>query len=1025
MNTRFKDAMSKLWRLRLLRAIGIALIAYALIGFLIAPPIVKWQLNRTLSSVTGREVNVEKVRINPFALSVRLQGFRMREAQGNDNAATFEELYVNLSTVSLFRLAPVLDEIRLTRPAVRIVRLNDKRYNFQDIIERLTAKPAEPSPQAESGQPPRFSLNNIELVDGRVDFDDRPAGKKHVVSAIRLGIPFISSLPYAAELKVEPYFSTQVNGTPLELKGTTKPFNDTRETSFRIALESLDLTRYIDYSPVPLDVRLTRGTLSTRLTLALTTRANQLDTLALSGDVGLRDLDLADTSGQAIASLASLDANARIALTHRDKKQSLNVSDAATTLRGLRVADGNTREALAEIGEIAVNQVRASLDTHDLQIGLLAIRAPRVHVARARDGSFNFDDLTQRFGNAPAPEAAKPATPWIVTLGQFRLEDGALTYDDATPATPFRSTLSEVALAADNLSTARDTTSTLRLDAVVNKRGTLHTEGTATITPLNAALDVAIKDIALLPFQPYVSEQMNVELTQGVVQSRARVYLAAPEDKPVQVRFGGDIGVRGFAARDTRTDQELLRWKRLDLKGVDASTEPLKVHVREIVLRDFYSRLIVDADGVLNVQTLMRDAPPTVAEAASPGPAAEQVPPAAATGNLRVGRIVVSGGTVNFSDYHIRPNVSANLAELSGSVTEMTPETPGEVELNGKVAGDAPLTVKGRINPLAADLFADIEANASEIELPQLSPYSIKYAGYGIEKGKLSMRLKYLIDQRKLEATNGIYLDQLTFGEHVDSPTATKLPVLLAVSLLKDRNGVIDVNLPISGSLDDPEFRVGRIILKVLGNLIAKAATSPFALLGAAFGGGEELSAVDFNAGHASLTPAAEQKLATLAKALADRPALRMEIAGRANPDTDPDAWRRAQIEDKIRTQKLKSLGDAAASSAETVTIAPDERTRYLTAAYKAEKFSKPRNFIGIAKSLPPEEMERLMFENIRVTDDDLRALANRRAQAVKEWLAGPGGIATERLFLTAPQLGDTGLKDGAHAAPRAEFTLK
>ncbi len=1025
MNTRFKDTVRKLWRLRLPRTIGLVLLAYAVIGFLIAPPLLKWQLERTLSSVLGRTVSVEKVRVNPFALSVRLQGFRMREAQGNENAATFDDLYVNLSTSSLFRLAPVLDEIRLTRPAVRIVRFSDKRYNVQDIIERLTAMPAQPSPPTEPGPPPRFSLNNIELVEGRVDFDDRPAGKQHVVAAIHLGIPFISNLPYATDLKVEPAFSAQVNGTPLELKGTTKPFHDTRETNFRIALESLDLTRYVEYSPVPLDMHIARGTLSTHLTLALTTRGNLLDTLAVSGDTGLRDLELTDAGGQPIASLASLDANARVALTRRDKKQSLDVSDAAATLRGLRVADGGAREALAEIGEIAVNNVRAGLDTHDLHIGSLAIRAPRAHVARARDGSFSFDKLTQGADDTPARDDAKPAAPWIVTLGQLRLDDGALQFDDATPAKPFRSTLSDIALAADNLSTAPDTRSTIRLDAAVNKRGTLHAEGSAGISPLNAAFDVAIKEIALLPFQPYIAEQLNVELTQGVVQSRARLHLAASGDKPLQIRVGGDIGVRGFAARDTRTDQELLRWKQLDLKGVDAGTAPLKVHVREIQLRDFYSRLIVDADGVLNVQTLAREAPPAAVDATRTAPAAEQAPPAAAPENLRVGRIVVSGGTVNFSDFHIRPNVIANLAELAGHVTEMTTETPGEVELQGKVAGDAPLTVKGRINPLAADLFADIEANASEIELPQLSPYSIKYAGYGIEKGKLSMRLKYLIDQRKLEATNGIYLDQLTFGEHVDSPTATKLPVLLAVSLLKDRNGVIDVSLPISGSLDDPEFRVGRIILKVLGNLIAKAVTSPFALLGAAFGGGEELASVDFEAGHASLSPAAEQKLAALAKALADRPALRMEIAGRADPVTDPDAWRHAQIEDKIRQQKLKSLGDAAASGTQAVTITPEERLRFLTAAYKAEKFPKPRNFIGIAKSLPPEEMGRLMFENTHVTNEDLLGLANRRAQSVKDWLAGSGGIATERLFLTAPQLGDAGLESGVRAAPRAEFALK
>jgi hypothetical protein len=284
------------------------------------------------------------------------------------------------------------------------------------------------------------------------------------------------------------------------------------------------------------------------------------------------------------------------------------------------------------------------------------------------------------------------------------------------------------------------------------------------------------------------------------------------------------------------------------------------------------------------------------------------------------------------------------------------------------------------------------------------------------------MRLKYFVEHSNLSAENNIYLDQLTFGEKVDSPTATKLPVLLAVSLLQDRNGVIDIKLPISGSLNDPKFSLGGIILQVFVNLITKAVTSPFALLGAAFGGGEELGSVDFAPGRAALAPEAETKLKTLAKALNDRPGLKMDIAGRVDPGADREGIKRFSIERKIKSQKFKAT--EGSGSVDGIVIEPAEYEKYLTAAYKAEKFSKPRNFIGIAKSLPVPEMEKLMFDNEKATDEDLRRLANQRAQAVKDWLVEKGSLQAERLFLTAPRIGTENMKDQG-GLMRAEFTLK
>jgi hypothetical protein len=288
------------------------------------------------------------------------------------------------------------------------------------------------------------------------------------------------------------------------------------------------------------------------------------------------------------------------------------------------------------------------------------------------------------------------------------------------------------------------------------------------------------------------------------------------------------------------------------------------------------------------------------------------------------------------------------------------------------------------------------------------------------------VNVEYHIENRKLAAKNNIYLDQLTFGEKVESPTATKLPVTLAVALLKDRNGVIDVNLPISGSLDDPQFSVIGIVFQVIGNLIVKAVTAPFALLGAMFGGGEELAYLEFAAGSAALDADDVGKLKSLSKALTDRPGLKLDVAGRVDPEVDREGLKRASIDRKVRTQKFNDLRreGKAPASADAVTVEAAEYEKYLRRAYGDEKFPKPRNVIGIAKDLPVPEMETLMLTHAQVTDEDLRLLANARAQAAKDWIVDEGKMPAERVFLVAPKLSPEGIKDKGKPT-RVDFGVK
>jgi hypothetical protein len=395
---------------------------------------------------------------------------------------------------------------------------------------------------------------------------------------------------------------------------------------------------------------------------------------------------------------------------------------------------------------------------------------------------------------------------------------------------------------------------------------------------------------------------------------------------------------------------------------------------------------------------------------------------------VTIEKVTLQGGTVNFSDRYIKPNFSATMLEIGGRVTGLSSEETkmADVELRGKLDNYAPLEIIGKVNPLRDDLFLDLAISFKDMDLSPLTPYSGRYLGYVIEKGKLALNLHYLIEKKKLDSQNKILLDQFTLGSHVDSPDATKLPVKLAIALLKNRRGEIDLDVPVSGQIDDPKFSIGRIIIKILLNLLVKAATAPFALLGALFGGGEELSYVEFDHGLSNLNEAGMKKVDTLIKALHDRPSLKLEIEGHADMDKDREGMKQVLFKRKVKAQKLKDTVQQgiAAVPVDEVKIEPAEYAKYLKLAYKDEKFPKPRNVVGMAKDLPAPEMEKLMLTYIEVKDDDLRMLASQRALAIKDLLLKSKLVEQERIFLVEPKTLQPEKKEKVRDS-RVDFKLK
>jgi hypothetical protein len=594
------------------------------------------------------------------------------------------------------------------------------------------------------------------------------------------------------------------------------------------------------------------------------------------------------------------------------------------------------------------------------------------------------------------------------------------------------------------------------VDGTLNRKGTFKVTGTAAITPLKADLRVATKRLDLAFADPYVSSRLNAIITSANLTMDGAVGLEQAH-KDFLVSYKGDASLGAVRMLDKLTNDLFFRMAALNVNKIDFALGKgaPKVHVGAIALNDFYSRIILNSNGKLNLKDITaspQEAPtsltraagepgskgavpvaptstPTSAAAPSPvaatapgaSPAAEASPAQPYQGqpmnaDVELGKITLKGGKVDYTDNFIKPNYTANLTDMEGQVGAFGTKStePAPVSLDGQINGSSPINIDGSINPLAPTAFVDIKAKANAIELTGLSPYTTKYTGYPIVKGTLTVDVHYLLDTGKLTADNHIFIDQLTFGDHVESPDATNLPIRLAVSLLKNSKGQIDVRVPISGSLSDPQFSIGSIILGAFMNLIVKAATAPFSLIASAFGsvtgGGapQDLAYIEFVPGYATLTPDSQQKLDTVSKALADRTALKLNIEGRVDPKFDTDGYREASLDHSIRVLRHKAEGDSADPNAK---LSAADYNKYLAKAYSAGDFKKPRDAIGLAKTLPPDQMKKLILENTPVTDQDLKNLADARASAVRAYL-GKQKVDSGRMFIVAPKMDATGIKD-------------
>jgi hypothetical protein len=440
---------------------------------------------------------------------------------------------------------------------------------------------------------------------------------------------------------------------------------------------------------------------------------------------------------------------------------------------------------------------------------------------------------------------------------------------------------------------------------------------------------------------------------------------------------------------------------------------------------------LTDAAGVRSAAPMQAQAPglnaPTAGSAQRSVATVSGAAAASQTPRVSIGTLRVASGNVVFTDLFIRPNYTANLTQLTGSIDALASDQrdPANVLITGRVDDDTPLEITGKVNPLAPRTFVDLRAVARGFDLPKISAYSGRWAGYAIEKGKLSANVRYKVEGDKLDAENKLTINQLTFGEKVDSRDALKLPVQLAVSLLKDANGNIDLDLPVSGTLSDPQFSVGGLIWRAIGNLLVKVVTSPFrflASLGKDSGAGADLSQIEFSAGDARIDDEDRKRLDGLASGLAARPALTLDIVGYADPRTDGEALQRERLERALRGTKLgdvRRTNKASELTIDTVSVEASERAGLVERLWRAAKLDATAQ----GKAVSEDEMERQLLARNEVAIDDLRQLAQRRSESVRNYLREEREIGAERLYVLAPRVGQPDQSGQASKASESETT--
>jgi hypothetical protein len=967
----------------LIRAAGALLTAlalYSLLGFLILPGIALRVANQQLANYATVPAHIERIELNPFSLELTVWGLNIGEP-GKEQIA-FERLYANLQIDSLWTRALHLADIQLDKPKTELRFDKSGQLNLAQLF-KLPA--SEPTPTDPNAKPFPLRIDNIKLAGGYVHFQDlRPSEPiEFLYDKLDFELKNLSTLPddNAAMTLV----AAGPEGGHIDWTGNFSLIPIASEGKLKVTDGKMKVWwPYVrDAVPLVLEDGILNFSTDYTLSLAKETELN-LTNVALS----VAPFAIKAPDGRPLARLEKLD-----------------VSETTVDLAKQQVIVGKIRSNKLETW--AALEADGQLDWQKLFASQPSKPAPAAEPATA-----------PATADSPKPAPAAPSKPWQVLLKDVQLRDYQVHLADRSAKPAVALDVGPLNVDLQGFDSLNQSPFTLKLDTGVGKQGKLQATGQVNLSPVSAKLKVDTKDIDLRVAQSYISPFIRLELRSGMLGSNLDVNLKSTE--PLAFQVTGRAQVDQLHTLDTMKNRDFLKWQRLVLEGVNYQHGD-SLSIDKVNLLQPYARFMINDDRTTNIDDLLIPQPANSGSKSAAKPAASKEKPL----GIHIGQIAINDGSANFADFSLTPNFATAIQQLNGQIgtIDSRQAKPASVDIKGKVDRYAPVTIKGSVNPFDPMAALDIATSFKRVELTTLTPYSGKFAGFRIRKGRLNLDLHYVITKGQLKAENKVVVEQLQLGEKVDSADAVDLPIRLAIALLKDSDGKISIELPVTGDLNNPQFSVMPIVWQTLRNLVVRAATAPFKFIGGLISGSgaQDLGNVSFAPGSSELSKDSQSALDSLAKALKERPALRLEIEGTAAASSDGPLLAAQRLEREYQYNYYKILqrrGDKVPAQASLLEVPEKEKAPLLEGIYRTRlKQQPPAEWKDLSNDERTAKLRDGVIKFWSGSDVLLRQLGQDRAGAIKDYLVDKGQLEDERVYFIDANLGEAE-KDGRVVTP-------
>jgi hypothetical protein len=938
----------------------VSVLLYTLLGFFAAPVFVKNSIIGLLQDDLGRTTQIEKVEVNPYVLSLRIQGFEVSDTD-DVKLAAFDEFFVNFQLSSLFNWAWTFSQVQLTGSYFYFERFEagDTRLEhlLADFAKSLPPETDEDKSTEEERSAPRLLIQNLGLNDGHVDAKDNVPDTtvEYQLSPINISIQHLNTLPD----------------------------HDGRQ-SVTIQLPddaSLQWSGGLTLAPLDSDGELTLKGLHIEPVIAYLENLLPLESVSAKLSSSFQYHLFLDDTGQLNVNIDELEA----------ELDNLSVSGLAPVTEFI------------DIPKISLLGGVLRYPQQSLRFNKLGIESPMITAWVKEDGGLSVMDLVPTESERPeSNDNNNGGLPWQLGIDEFSLKGGGLSLSDRSVQPTAAVNVSELQLRVSDISNGDAALMPIELTGNLAEGGSYTFNGSVSVLPeFSMSGNASTTGIPLSLGQPYVQQFARIMIKSGVLDTEIELSLPAGED----ITIGGSIEVPDLEINDTLGDQRLLGWDKLDIDRFDLDADGL--HLSQMVFGQVFGRFVVHEDKSTNVSTLV------IEQAGDKGTSAETDPM-----NIIIGGIRVDDGSMDFADFSLPLPFATHIDKLNGTISTIATNStePANIRLEGQVDEYGLARIEGSMNMLDPIRHTDVSVDFRNLLMPTLSPYTVQFAGREIDEGKLDLGLVYAIEEGQLHGENDVVLSDLVLGEKVDHPDAASLPLGLAVSLLKDADGVIKIDLPVDGDINDPEFRIGGVVWQAVTTLITKIVSAPFRLLGNLIGiDSEDFGQFEFLAGRADLTPPELEKIIQLEEALQKRPELQIEISGVTDKAIDIPAMKLIRLRD-IASERLGETMGVQDDQAMML----DEEIRAVVELLFSERFPEvPMEGLKAEHTAPPaddpdgkavldelayatELWRRLLAAEV-ISDQDLAGLANARAEAIRTAFLASGQIDANRIAIAEP----------------------